>query len=106
RARLEAPAPELRQVLQQRRERGERVLADEARRRAGGLETLLVVGLVDHVLADPLLPYSLEPDHRRPPQELLGDRELEPVQRHALDDERQVGKQGVRGHWGLREYRA
>jgi hypothetical protein len=102
RGRLEPPAAELRQALEQRRERLERVLADEPGRRAGGLEPRLVLRVVENVLAEPLVAGPLQVDDRPADQELLRDAELEPLEGAALDGERQIGEQREGGYFAPR----
>ena len=81
------------------------MLAGEVEHRPGRLEAQLVLGVVDHVLADPLLAATAQVDDRRAPDEVGGDRLLEALELVRVDDDRQVRDQRVRAH-GLREYRA
>ena len=61
------------------------MLAGEVEDRTGVPEGEVVEGVVDDVLADPLLAAPVQVDHRRQPLELLGDLVLEPLELVGVD---------------------
>ena len=61
------------------------MLAGQVQNRTGSLEPPLVLGVVDDVLADPLLPASAQVDDGRAPDEVGGDGLLEPLQLVRVD---------------------
>ncbi len=66
------------------------MLAGERLDRTGGLEELVVDGVVDDVLADALLAAAAQPDDRGLAREVRRDVADQPVERVGLDDERKV----------------
>jgi hypothetical protein len=66
------------------------VLARERLHRSGGLEDLVVDGVVDDVLAHALVAGAAQADDRGLAREVRRDVADEPVERVRLDDEREV----------------
>ena len=74
-------------------EGGEREAAGERERRTGGLEDVVVDGVVGDVLADALLAGAAQADDGALALELAGDRGLQGLERVVLDLHRQLGEQ-------------
>jgi hypothetical protein len=66
------------------------MLAGEGLHRPGGLEDLVVDGVVDDVLADALLAGAAQADDRGLAREVRRDVADQSVERVGLDDEREV----------------
>jgi hypothetical protein len=73
------------------------VLARERLHRPGGLEDLVVDGVVDDVLALALMAAAAQADDRGLAREVRRDVADQPVERVGLDDERQVREAFVGG---------